>query len=206
MNKEQQMREEHSLRYDYVLKPNVRNFVHSPFRGNYAIHPSEEVDGVCVPLTRNKHTIVSPEDFEQISSKLWNARKASHGDYVFLSDSFPVSLARFIVRAIKGQLVDHINGNTLDNRRDNLRICTRQQNIQNSAKSKRSKQKYKGITLSQYNGKYYAKIKINGMYIHLGTFETEEDAARAYDVAALEHRGEFARLNFPAALQKDGGQ
>lgn len=89
--------------------------------------------------------------------------------------------------------VDHINGNAWDNRRKNLRVATREQNTQN----RRGNGKYlKGVTPGR-GGKFRASIKSNGLRTSLGTFTTEEQAALAYDHAARERFGEFARLNFP---------
>jgi hypothetical protein len=93
------------------------------------------------------------------------------------------------------QDIDHIDHNGLNNQKDNLRICTRKENLRNSrTRSKISK--YKGIKLNTRTGKYGARIKINGEYLWLGTCESEELAALAYDKKAKEIFGEFACLNF----------
>jgi hypothetical protein len=92
--------------------------------------------------------------------------------------------------------VDHINGNGLDNRKSNLRICTHQQNCENSRKRKKSFSKYKGVYWSKNAKKWVAQITIDGKSKHLGYFELEEDAAAAYDKAAVKYFGEFACLNF----------
>jgi hypothetical protein len=91
--------------------------------------------------------------------------------------------------------VDHINGNTSDNRITNLRVCTMTENQHNRRPDKG--RKYKGPTLNK--GKWRCQIHLPGrpMQTHLGYFPTEEAAARAYDAAAKKHFGEFARLNFP---------
>jgi hypothetical protein len=87
--------------------------------------------------------------------------------------------------------VDHKNGNTLDNRRENLRVATPSQQRANSKKRRGSASPYKGVYVR--GDRFLAKIK----RAHIGTFRTEEAAARAYDAAALIEFGEFARLNFP---------
>lgn len=104
---------------------------------------------------------------------------------------------RLILDAPAGRDVDHANMNGLDNRRVNLRLASHSQNAANQRKCRKK-------TLSRYKGIYYyrrrkrpwcAQIKVRGRNKHLGYFETEEEAALAYNRAALEHFGKFARLN-----------
>ncbi len=106
-------------------------------------------------------------------------------------------LERKLGRPIKqGFLADHINQNKLDNRRQNLRELTYSQNTRNSSKLKRKKtSRFWGVSRS--GNKWRASARRDGKVVHFGRFDTEEDAARAYDAAALEHHGEFASLNFP---------
>lgn len=93
-------------------------------------------------------------------------------------------------------LFDHINGNQLDNRRSNLRIATKQENGRNSRKKRSgTRTRYKGVGIAR-GGKFVARIKADREQIRLGRFDTEEEAARAYDAAARRYHGEFARLNF----------
>lgn len=94
-----------------------------------------------------------------------------------------------------GKVVDHINGDKLDNRRSNLRLITRQQNNMNRGANKvRKDTHYKGVILHE-SGKWQARIGIDGKKVYLGYFKTPEDAARAYNDAALKHHGEYAKLN-----------
>jgi hypothetical protein len=92
---------------------------------------------------------------------------------------------------------DHRNGDTLDNRRENLRASTNQQNSQNGVTHSDSTSKFKGVSWDKQRGKWAAGIGISGKRISLGRFDSEHDAARAYDAAALKNFGDFARLNFP---------
>lgn len=108
-------------------------------------------------------------------------------------------LHRLVVDAKKGEFVDHINGNTLDNRLCNLRICTNSENVRNQKISKRSKTGFKGVhflpRLKYGKNPFSAKITINRKNIHLGYFPIAELAAKAYNQAAIKYHGEFARLN-----------
>jgi hypothetical protein len=93
--------------------------------------------------------------------------------------------------------VDHINGDRLDNRRDNLRICDRKGNAQNKSKQKTSaSSRYKGITRACNSDGWVAQIMVCHKNHYLGTYDTQEDAALVYDHAAIQHFGEFAKTNF----------
>lgn len=93
-------------------------------------------------------------------------------------------------------IVDHVNGNGLDNRRANLRLATARQNGCNRCSARGSSSRYLGVYLDAARGKWRAKAKAaDGKYIHLGRFDSEADAARAYNAAALKLHGAFARLN-----------
>ncbi|MGB8225740.1 MAG: AP2 domain-containing protein, partial [Sedimentisphaerales bacterium] len=88
----------------------------------------------------------------------------------------------------------------LDNRKSNLRLATRSQNNCNR-KQKKGTSKYRGVCYNKRTKKWRAAISFNGMYKHLGFFDSEEEAGRAYDEAAKIYHGEFASLNFPAEKQ-----
>jgi hypothetical protein len=95
----------------------------------------------------------------------------------------------------KAERVDHINGNGTDNRRENLRVVTHSQNLANRPGWRKSSSKYKGVTFYKRDEKWQAKICPRGKTIHLGYFEDEVDAARAYNAAAQIHFGASAMLN-----------
>jgi hypothetical protein len=109
---------------------------------------------------------------------------------------------RRITDAQKGEMVDHINGERLDNRRCNLRLCSPQQNPMNRGKSPdRWASPYRGVhrAASWKDGslRWQAQLQISGKRIHIGIYATDKEAAKAYDEFARRAYGEFARLNFP---------
>ncbi len=105
-------------------------------------------------------------------------------------------LARIIMNAPKGMVVDHVNGDPSDNRRINLRVCTIQQNRMNEKKRPGKTSKYKGVHFHRLRNKYVAQIKVNKKKSYLGIFKSEKEAALVYDDAAKKLFGEFAYLNF----------
>lgn len=169
-----------------------------------------------IKLTQGKFAIVDDADFDWLSKWSWHVIKQVFKNrtmYYAVRGSkelgkrgkkIPVRMHRVIMSSPEERTVDHKNGNTLDNRRNNLRVCTRSENLRNSKKNKiLAKSKYKGVICytnkykdSRYHG-ISARIYVNGKTIHLGIFKTEKIAAKAYDQAALKYFGEFACLNFP---------
>lgn len=114
------------------------------------------------------------------------------------------ALARLIMNAPDGLVVDHINRNPLDNRRQNLRIVTHSENMRNTQRTRTDRVScdYRGVTATSNRKKWMSKIKVEGRWHYLGSFAAAEDAARAYDAAARDAHGASAVLNFP----DDGGQ
>ncbi len=159
-----------------------------------------------VPLTRAKFTLVDEADYERVAAFSWQAvEKRGHWYAQRIVGGRDrrtcLPMHRFIVGALPGEDVDHKRGEeTLDNRRENLRRCTPTQNRQNSRVYRKRTCAFKGVTTNanqRLSRPWQASIKANGKRIHLGRFATAEEAARAYDTAAVKHFGEFARLNFP---------
>lgn len=115
-----------------------------------------------------------------------------------------MSMHHLILGADAGQIIDHRNGDGLDNQRHNLRLCTNAQNQQNRQKG-RGASSFKGVSRRSPRGGWQATIKTNGRTHYLGSHATEIEAARAYDRKALELFGEFAGLNFPDDLRCGSG-
>lgn len=154
-----------------------------------------------VPLTQGKHALVDDEDHRWISNYQWYYGSGGYpcrGVDVGNDNIIIVLMHRLILRVREGVKVDHINGDTCDNRRENLRIADDSQNQANRQKlRKRKSSQYKGVHRSHSGKRWTARIGVRGSKHHLGTFIDEEEAARAYDSAAAYYFGEYAYLNFP---------
>ncbi|MFH1370392.1 MAG: AP2/ERF family transcription factor [Planctomycetota bacterium] len=157
-------------------------------------------------LGQGKFTIVDPPDYYRFNNFQWCAKENGPRIYAvrLIADSHNrtkiLSLHREIMGPPEGLLVDHKNRNTLDNRRENLRLATHSQNQFNKTKTAAiTSSRFIGVYLEKRSGRWVAKIAVHGKRIWLGRFSSELDAARAYDKAALKYHKDFARLNFPEA-------
>lgn len=128
-------------------------------------------------------------------NKLYAARTKFIGIVDGKAKRMTVKMHNVLMPPAEGYEIDHINGNGLDNRKSNLRICKHQQNMWNRKAVTGSASKYKGVDWYAASGSWRAYIKIDGKQKHLGCYKSEDDAARAYNKAAIELHGEFARLN-----------
>ena len=131
-----------------------------------------------IKLTQGKYTLVDNEDFECLNQYKWCAHKTRGGLWTaegYLGGKKLLKMHRIILGAKTGQEVDHINRNSLDNRRKNLRICTRRENLLNRRRFKNRKWGYKGV-YKLYNGMYFAQISFNNKKIWLGNFEKAREA------------------------------
>ncbi|MGA2914588.1 MAG: AP2/ERF family transcription factor [Sedimentisphaerales bacterium] len=151
-----------------------------------------------IKLTKNRYAKVDPQDYPVLSKYDWHLLEAKGRFYtVKLNEGLIQSMHRFLMDAPKGRIVDHRNGDGLDNRRANLRLATHSQNCCNKRITKKGTSKYRGVSIEKGSKKWRATIYYNKINIPLGFFENEQDAARAYDNAAKKYHGEFAVLNFP---------
>ena len=155
-------------------------------------------------LGEGLYTIVDLSDYYLLSIFRWSAKRDRRNLYAvrFLNEpdkrATIVSLHRLILNSPPNLLVDHKNGHTLDNRRENLRLATHSQNVQNKCKTQsKTSSKYIGVCLEKRRGRWEVRIRHQGKAIWIGRFINEIDAAKAYDAAAKKYHGEFARLNFP---------
>jgi hypothetical protein len=149
-----------------------------------------------IKLANGKVTIVSPADYPKLNRYHWFALNDHRRYYaVRVENKKLIRMHRQILNAPQGLLCDHINHDTLDNRRCNLRLCTAVENCRNRRPSRNSRSSYKGVTFHRRNKKWLARILHNGRRLHIGCYEYELDAAIAYDDTAIELFGEFAYLN-----------
>lgn len=153
-----------------------------------------------ITLTRNKIAIVDDADYEYLSQWNWffDGKYAIRHEVLGPRTNKRVVWMHHLIANVSSDMqVDHINNDMLDNRRENLRPATHQQNMFNRRKVKTGQSKYKGVTLDGKNRirRWRARITLNKKQIGLGYFATQEEAAIAYNEKAKELFGEYARLN-----------
>jgi hypothetical protein len=200
-----------ALRKAFLFPANARQSVYASGACDKELE-TNRLAGFCfggnvtreIQLTRGKVALVDDEDFDWLNQWKWYAQPnvfagkkayAQRTQYISSENKVGVMMHRLIMGATRGLEVDHINGDGLDNRRCNLRLCTRTENARNLRKSKANTSGYKGV--SKYFNKWQARLETNGKQVFVGLFPTIEEAARAYDAKAKELFGEFAGLNFP---------
>ena len=160
-----------------------------------------------IQLTRGYETVVDDADFAWLNQWSWYAMKnrkngtvyaarRQRGSEVINGRRDTILMHRQIVGCGDDDDVDHWDKNGLNNRRHNLRPCSESQNAANRGPSKNNTSGYKGVFGHSTGGQWRAQITIEGVKKHLGLFRTAQDAAVAYDKAANDHFGEFARPNF----------
>lgn len=156
-----------------------------------------------IPPTQGQRALVDDHWYDRWSSLKWQAARDHNRDRFYAVHSRRgqpnLIMHRVIMGASDGQMIDHANHNSLDNRTCNLRICTNGQNQANQKSKKGYSSKFKGVSWCRSAKKWYASIKHQGKGRNLGFFDNEIDAAFAYDSAALRLHGEFARINFSSS-------
>lgn len=170
-------------------------------------------DIVEIALKCGNTLVIDKDDWPLIKRYSWrsslNKKKTSSNRYVrgYAHDPITglrreIAIHRFLLKAPKETLVDHINGNGLDNRRSNLRLCSAEGNARNTRKLADSRSSsYKGVH-RRPNGRFHASIldETTRKSRHIGAYESEAVAAISYDMKALDTFGEFAKTNFPREL------
>lgn len=156
-----------------------------------------------IELTRGQVARVSEEDFDELSKHKWYADGSKGVFYAKRArkNSDPLNLPsviamhRVVLPPTKGMQIDHINRDTLDNRRSSLRLATRQQNIMNSKRRSTNKSGFKGVSYNPVTNAWSAQIGVNYKTIYLGSYKTKEEAHAVYAAAAIQYAGEFARAS-----------
>jgi len=153
-----------------------------------------------IKLTQGQFALVDDEDFDKLNKSKWSINR--HGkNYYRPKNSRNMLMSRIIMNPPKGMVVDHINHDTLDNRKCNLRICSQTENMMNKKLYKNNEIGFKGVskTISKYKGKerisYVAQLKSDNDKRYLGIFKNPIDAAKKYDEAVIKHFGEFGLTN-----------
>lgn len=155
-----------------------------------------------ISLTRGKEAIVNNGDFVALSKHRWYALASGTGPiYAARKSCGKVLLMHRVLLGLQNpkRKVDHRNGNSIDNRRRNLRIATDQQNQRGFLTPRKNKtSQFRGVCWRQYSsgGCWRAKICVNQKNVNLGHFSSQQDAAAAYDRAARKYFGKFASPNF----------
>lgn len=139
-----------------------------------------------IKVGRSRFATVDDEDADKLSVFSW----FFNGRYAYSKAGL---MHRLVLVANPGREVDHINGDGLDNRKCNLRICTRAQNSRNRKTHKNNKLRVKGVYFDKVDKRYRAQIRVNGIKICLGSFRTVEEASNMYASWAKHYHGEFAR-------------
>jgi hypothetical protein len=161
------------------------------------------VESVRLALSRGYWSWIDEADYPRLSRFNWHINDKKNGPscksglyaQTSVAGYGKLSLHTLIMDTPPGMVVDHINGDGLDNRRDNLRIVTPEQNHLNKSKRKYASSKFKGVHWDSTRGGWLVKIKRQGAETYLGFFDSETEAALAYNEGAKMIHGEYARLN-----------
>lgn len=148
---------------------------------------------VIVPLNGGNYAQIDDVDADLVCGYTWTCHQGYAKTHV---NGVLTRMHRLILNPSPNEDVDHIDLNKLNNRRSNMRICSRQQNLRNR-NGMGGSSSYKGVRLHKTINKWTAQIGYNSKQLYLGAFNTEVEAAKAYDEAAKKHHKDFARLNFP---------
>ena len=167
-----------------------------------------------IRLSQKKYAIVDPEDYARLSKYKWYAAKSRKTFYArrgrwckTRKRKLLEFMHNLVIDVPAGHVADHINHNGLDNRKANLRPATSAENTRNcSIQRENTSSKYRGVWYNKQIKKWRAKIVFNNKRYHIGYFENEVDAGKAYDEAARKYHGEFAALNFPELAAESGGE
>ena len=164
--------------------------------------PTDDPDVMLVPLTRGLFAKIDTADYDIVAPYMWCAVPDVCNVYATRAqqrDGSTTKMHRLLMGTPDGMHTDHINGDGLDNRRANLRICTRAENMRNRRSNRGSSSRFLGVHFDRKSCVWRAQIRVGATTQMLGSFTDEVEAAIAYDDAAHRLYGDFARLNFGGA-------
>jgi hypothetical protein len=148
-----------------------------------------------IPLTNGGFSLVNAADYDRLMRYKWFRSNKGYALCRRPGRASGEGMHRMLMNPPKGMVPDHINGDRLDNRRCNLRLATPLQSAQNRGRNRISTSLYKGVCWKVQNNKWQARIRVNGKQHHIGLYDTEIEAAKAYNAAAMLNHGPYARLN-----------
>lgn len=178
-------------------------FIKGHYRGSGHAIPREPFIGPLepgtrmIPLTKGYFAKVDECDYDRLMRINWHYRQgyASWTNRTDPSAQKATGMHRYIMNTPEGMHTDHINGDRLDNRRANLRICTQGENNRNMNRDSRGTSRFTGVYFDKRIGKWRAAVRANGKRHHLGCFCSEVEAVKVRDAAARRLHGEYARTN-----------
>ena len=171
-------------------------------RTRYDKNKTQIIGDICFMGIEDKYgkikhcTIFDVEDMGKVCDIKWSSTNTTQGSHYVRSQRKKLQLHRLILGVPPMVVVDHINRNPLDNRKNNLRIClSENQNHWNTATNRDNLNGFKGVWYRKNRDRYVARIICNGVSHWIGSYKSKEDAALAYNESALRYQGEFAFLN-----------
>jgi hypothetical protein len=164
---------------------------------------NKPLEAIRFPINNSTTILIDKEDLNLLTKYKWHVGGIG---YIYSAKwdyskgwrnrkNMSIALHRLLIKAKKGEVVDHINGDIHDNRKSNLRICTQQQNAINKKRQKNNTSGYVGVSWSKILNKWEAYICPNYKKINLGFFENKSEAALKYNEAARKYYKNFARVN-----------
>lgn len=162
--------------------------------------PLQRTGLVTIRLSRELVAVVNESDEPILSAHKWYAKPDGNTFYaVTRVNGKTTYMHRLLLGSAVATFVDHKDGNGLNNARSNLRECTKAENSRNASKRRDGSSPYKGVSWYRWTGRWVARIQVDNKAKHLGYFSSAELAAMAYDIAARDLFGDFAKVNFAVA-------
>lgn len=154
-----------------------------------------------IQLTQGKVALVDDDMYDYLMQWKWFANNIKGYFYAGRNITSSkckqsrISMHRLIMKPDKGMIIDHLDGDALNNQKNNLRICNHSENMRNRKLGKNNTSGYKGVSYQKRDNNWRSYIKFNNKTINIGTYTNPIDAARAYNEAAIKYHGKFAKLN-----------